>query len=74
MILLSSITTTREHTIPLSFLLVAVIYIGQQVYQGVFADDNISQMAHIAGGAVGSVLGFIMNKYKMVRYERGNYV
>lgn len=74
LILLSSITTTKERTIPASFILVALIYIGQQVYEGIFTVDNISHMAHIAGGVVGSVLGFIMNKYKMSRYERGNHV
>lgn len=73
MILLSSITITEEHTIPLSFILVAVIYIGQQVYQGLFTADNISQMAHVVGGIIGSVLGFVMNKYKMSRYERGSH-
>ena len=73
MILLSSITITEEHTIPLSFILVAAVYIGQQAYQGLFTADNISQMAHIVGGMIGSVLGFVMNKYKMSRYERGNH-
>ncbi len=74
MILLSSITITEKHTIPVSFILVACIYIGQQVYAGLFTKDNISQMAHIVGGIVGSVLGFVMNKYQMSRYERGNHV
>ncbi len=74
MILLSSITITEKHTIPVSFILVACIYIGQQVYEGLFTRDNISQMAHIVGGIVGSVLGFVMNKYKMSRYERGSHV
>ncbi len=72
MILLSSITITEEHTIPLSFILVA-IYIGQQAYQGLFTADNISQMAHVVGGMIGWVLGIVMNKYKMSRYERGSH-
>lgn len=67
-ILISSITTREDHTIPITFILVALLYIGQQVYQGVFQKDNISQMAHIVGGVVGSVLGFIMQKFKMSRY------
>ena len=65
MVLLSSITSTDGHTIPLTFILVAVLYIGQQVYEGLFVADNISQMGHIVGGLVGSVLGFVMNRYQM---------
>lgn len=69
-ILLASITTTEERTIPLSFVLVAAIYIGQQIYQGIFLRDNVSQLTHIVGGIVGSVLGFTMNRLKMNRYQR----
>lgn len=64
MILLSSITTRQDHTIPLSFILVAVLYIGQQVYEGIFVKDSVSQLTHIAGGVVGSVLGFMMNRMR----------
>ena len=66
-ILIASITTREDHTIPVTFILVAVLYIGQQVYQGLFQRDNISQMAHIVGGIVGSVLGFVMQKYRTKR-------
>ena len=68
MILLSSITVTQDGTIPVTFILVALLYLGQQVYQAVFVRDNISQMGHIVGGIVGSVLGFVMNKNRMTRY------
>lgn len=61
-ILIGSITVREDRTIPVTFILVAVLYIGQQVYQGIFRRDNISQMAHIVGGAVGSVLGFLLSK------------
>ena len=50
-ILLSSITMREGGTIPLTFLLVALLYIGQQLLQ-VFQKDNISQLSHIVGGAV----------------------
>ena len=62
MILLSSITQTRDGAIPLTFVLVAVLYIGQQVWQAVTTHDSVSQMAHIAGGVVGAGLGFVLNK------------
>lgn len=61
-ILLSSITATDGESIPVTFILVALIYLGQQVYEGVFVADNISQLGHILGGAVGSALGFTMNR------------
>ena len=63
-ILISSITIREDNTIPITFILVAVLYIGVQVYQGLFVRDNVSQMAHIAGGAVGSALGFLLNRKK----------
>ena len=64
MILLSSITSTDGHTIPLTFILVAVLYIGQQIYEGIFVADNISQLGHIVGGLVGTALGFVMSRHK----------
>ena len=70
MVLLASITSTDGHTIPLTFILVAVLYIGQQVYEGIFVADNISQMGHIVGGLVGTVLGFVVNRNNMSRYQR----
>ena len=49
---------------------VALLYIGQQVYEGLFVADNVSQLGHIIGGVVGSALGFVMKKHKMDRYQR----
>ena len=63
-ILLSSLTSIKEKTIPLTFILVAIIYIGGQVYEGIFVNSNVSNLTHILGGFVGSVLGFAMAKKK----------
>lgn len=57
-ILLASMTGFREREIPLTFILVAVLYLGQQVYEGVFVSDNVSQLTHILGGCVGAIVGF----------------
>jgi len=67
-ILLSSLTSIAEGKIPITFILVAIIYIGEQVYSGIFINDNVANLTHIIGGLVGSVLGYIMNRYKMKRY------
>ena len=64
MILLASMTGIREREIPLTFILVAVLYIGQQIYEGIFVSDNVSQLTHIAGGVVGAVFGYQINRGK----------
>ena len=64
-ILLSSITGFEEHTIPLTFLMVAALYLGQQIYDMVTAVDNISHLSHILGGATGAALGFAMNRRRL---------
>ncbi|MCR5733239.1 MAG: rhomboid family intramembrane serine protease [Lachnospiraceae bacterium] len=61
-IILASFTGFKDGEIPLTFILVAVIYIGQQVYDGITAKDDISNMAHIVGGLVGAVVGYLLNK------------
>ncbi len=67
-ILLSPFTSFKEGTVPLTLVLVAIIYIGQQVYDGLFVKDNVSNLTHIIGGFVGAGLGFVMHKHKMNRY------
>ena len=61
-ILLASFTGFREGEIPLTFILVAIIFIGQQVYEGITVRDDISNMAHIVGGLIGGVTGYNLNK------------
>ena len=61
-IMMTSFTSFREGEIPLTVILVAVIFIGQQVYEGLFTQDNISNMAHILGGIVGAAAGYTLNK------------
>ena len=61
-ILLTSFTSFREGEIPVTVLLVAVIFIGQQVYEGIFLRDNVSNLTHILGGVVGAAVGYRLNK------------
>ena len=68
LILLASITGMKDKGIPVTFILVALLYIGQQLYQAFTVGGNISYMAHIVGGTVGALLGFLMNRWKMNRY------
>ena len=61
-ILMTSFTSFKKGEIPITFILVAIVYLGQQVYDGIFIKDNISNMAHIVGGIVGAVSGYMMRK------------
>ena len=61
-ILLTSFTSFREGEIPLTFILVFVVYIGQQVYEGVFLNDDVSNLSHIIGGLIGAVTGYRFNR------------
>ena len=57
MILLSSFTNFTRGEIPLTFIMVLVLYLGSQLVNS-FNTDNISYFAHIAGGFCGSLFGF----------------
>ena len=58
LILLSSFSSFKEGTIPLTFILVAFLYIGKDLYSAMFVRDNVSNFSHILGGLVGAFLGY----------------
>jgi membrane associated rhomboid family serine protease len=57
MILLASFTNFSRGEIPLTFILILIIYLGREIFNS-FANDNISEFAHIIGGFCGSLFGF----------------
>ena len=57
MILLASFTNFSKGEIPLTFILILVLYLGREFYDS-FSTSNISQFAHIVGGFCGSLFGF----------------
>ena len=59
--MLASFADFREGEIPITFILVAAIFIGQQVYEGIAVQNNISNIAHIVGGIVGAIIGYGLN-------------
>ena len=61
MILLSSFASYEKGSIPLTLILVAVIFIGGQIVAAL-QPDSISQFAHIFGGLIGCAAGFAMNR------------
>lgn len=61
MILLVSVTNIRNGEVPLTFLLIACIYVVREFSAG-FRDDQIAQSAHLIGGACGSLFGFLTSR------------
>lgn len=64
MILLGSLVNLRKGTIPLTFILIVLLYLGREIYDA-FSNDHISQFAHILGGLCGMVFGFIFGGQKV---------
>jgi len=63
-IILSSMTSIKDGKIPLTLILVCILYLGQEVVNAIFVKDNISQFAHIIGGICGCVFGYATPKLK----------
>jgi len=63
MIILASATSFEKGQIPLTLILVLVIYLGGEIYDALYASDNISQLAHIAGGVCGAAFGLFLMDY-----------
>lgn len=57
LILLVSFTNVRSGEIPITFIVVALLFVGKEVLQSL-KTDQVSQFAHIIGGACGSLFGF----------------
>ncbi|MCR4990207.1 MAG: rhomboid family intramembrane serine protease [Lachnospiraceae bacterium] len=61
-ILLTSFTGFRDGELPITFILVAVIFLGQQICEGLFVKDNVSNLSHVLGGVIGAIAGYQLNK------------
>lgn len=69
LIILSAFTNMKKGEIPLTLILIAVIYLGQEIYGGLFVEDNVSHFGHICGGISGLGFGayFYKKKFEMTR-------
>lgn len=64
-IILSSITSVKNKKIPLTFILVVLIYLGGQLVDGILVRDQVSNITHIIGGIVGGCCGYALNIRKV---------
>lgn len=66
MIVLSSLAGMREGEVPLTLVLVVLLYLGGEVVDAVTARDTVSQLTHIVGGLCGAGLGFAMSRGRRI--------
>ena len=58
LIMLASLAGMKNGRVPVTLLLVAALYLGQEVYSIFFVRDNVANFMHLVGGACGTVFGF----------------
>ena len=57
MIVMASLAGMRDGCIPITLILVLILYLGGELVNGIAVSDNISQLTHIVGGICGAFLG-----------------
>ena len=62
-IILVSFVGKKDNSLPVEFLLVAGIFLGNEIVKA-FQTDGISQMAHTLGGIAGAVFGYGLSKIR----------
>lgn len=62
LIMLSSLAGMKSGSIPLTLILVAILYLGKEVYAIFFVKDNVAHFMHLIGGACGTVFGYLVRK------------
>lgn len=67
LILLASFANWKEGHIPLTVIVVTVLYIGTEVVDMVTTQDSISHISHILGGLCGATFGFVWRGGKQVK-------
>lgn len=60
LIMLSSLAGMRDGAVPITLILVAILYLGGELAAAFSGSDSVSQLTHIVGGLCGTVLGFWM--------------
>jgi membrane associated rhomboid family serine protease len=72
MILLASMANVRAGEIPLTLIIIAIVFMGGEVVAQVKGHDNISHLAHLVGGTVGAAFGFLLARPKRVLKKPGD--
>ena len=62
MMMLASFASMRGGAIPITLILVIILYLGSEILQAVTGTAGLPELTHIAGGVVGLLLGFAFSR------------
>ena len=62
MMVLASFASMRGGAIPITLILVLILYLGSEVVQAISGQAGLQELTHIAGGVVGTLLGFAFSR------------
>lgn len=71
LILLSSFTNIRSGDIPITFLLIVALYLVKELVES-FTPSPIANLAHVAGGIIGALFGFIFARREPAKAVTGH--
>lgn len=58
-IIMTSFTNMKEGKIPLTFIVVCLLFLTREVYNGLFVKSNVSELAHLMGAFLGASYVFL---------------
>jgi membrane associated rhomboid family serine protease len=70
-IMLSSLVTASTGTLPLSFVIVATWWLGDEVWKFFVSGDTVSHHAHLSGGGVGTMAGYYIHQKRAEETAKG---
>lgn len=62
LIVLSSFVNVTSGKMPITFILVCIFYVANEIITGLFKKDDISHMGHLIGAICGFIFGFYIFK------------
>uniref|UniRef100_A0A7S1UVM5 Peptidase S54 rhomboid domain-containing protein n=1 Tax=Grammatophora oceanica TaxID=210454 RepID=A0A7S1UVM5_9STRA len=62
MVLLNSLVSASTGTVPLSFIIISVLWITDEIVRIFFAKDGISHHAHLVGAFCGTAYGYVLHR------------
>ena len=71
-IILTSVVSGDKGRIPLTFLIVVLVYLGKEIADAILVQDGISHLTHVIGGLCGGGFGLLFNNcYRKTSYRSG---